>query len=294
MRKIIPKISHLKYLYNHPLAIGLRLKIFSRYFSFHILNRHNDEVIIPFLGNKLIIKKGQGGQGNYFTYLNDYEEMLFLAHYLKSSDIFIDAGANVGSYSMLAAVTKFSTVHAFEPNSIFFKILEKNILINNLQNKVTAHYCALGEKYGSVHLINKGALSHISHDNTRDSEKVELKRLDSIVTHAHVMKIDVEGYEHNMLIGSEKIMENSNLNVIIIEMASYNRYDSSDHKVHSLITNYGFSPIFYNPKTRMIKDKKQYTKGGKGWWNVIYIRDRDLVLDRINSSKKIKVNGRWY
>jgi len=123
MRKIIPKISHLKYLYNHPLAIGHRIKIFSRYFSFHILNRYNDEVIIPFLGNKLIIKKGQGGQGNYFTYLNDYEEMLFLVHYLKEENTFIDIGANVGSYSILATITNDVNVHAFEPNSILFNII---------------------------------------------------------------------------------------------------------------------------------------------------------------------------
>ena len=295
MKRITPRISHLKYIYNHPLSIGNRLKTILRYITFHMINRDDDEVVIPFLDNKLIVKKGQGGQNNYFTYLADYEAMLFLVHYLNSSDIFVDAGANVGAYSILAAITKHVQVNAFEPHRMFFNILKKNIVINNLQNNITAYNCALGEKNGNVKIIDKGALSHISYENNIDSERVELKRLDNIIADAHIMKIDVEGYEKNVLIGSEKILNNPKLNAIIIEMSSYNRrYNSSDHSVHSLLTNYGFSPISYDPRTRMIKDKKEYSKGGKGWWDVIYVRDYDLVLDRIKSSDGININGQVY
>jgi len=294
MNKKLPKLSHLKYLYNHPLAVNNRLKTFFRYFSFHILNSDNAEVVVPFLDNKLIVKKGQGGQGNYFTSLADYEEMLFLIHFLRDSDIFVDAGANIGSYSILAAMTKLCQVYSFEPNNIFYNILKKNISINDLNDKIIPYQYALGEKAADVQLINKGALSHIAFENNTNSENVKLKRLDEIVNDVNIIKIDVEGYEYNMLVGSEKILKNPNLNAIIIEMASYNRYNSTDHSVHLLISDYGFKPITYDPKKRAFNFKSKYTKDGIGWWNVIYIRDKDCILDRIKHSESIIVNGSEY
>ena len=98
------KFSHLKYLFNHPLAQRRLIKTFYRYIYFHLRYRNNDEIVIPYINNKLIIKKGQGGQSNYFTELEDYEEMLFLAHYINKEDTFIDIGANVGAYTILVAI----------------------------------------------------------------------------------------------------------------------------------------------------------------------------------------------
>ena len=77
------KLIHIRHIYNHPLAKRVRFKSFFRYALFHALHKNDDEVKIPFLNGELIVKKGQGGQTNYFTFLEDYEEMLFLSHYLK-------------------------------------------------------------------------------------------------------------------------------------------------------------------------------------------------------------------
>ncbi len=288
------KLSHIRHIYNHPLAKKVRFKSFFRYTLFHAIYKNDDEVKIPFLEGKLIVKKGYGGQTNYFTFLEDYEEMLFLIHYLKRDDVFVDVGANIGSYSILAAMTNNLKVHAFEPNKVSYQILNKNILLNKLDGKIISYQCGLGKKNSKENIIEIGALSHIINEQDIASHEIKLRKLDDIIDTANLMKIDVEGYEENVLLGSKKILANSNLNAIIIEMAGYNRFGSSDEKVHGILSDYGFNPVFYDPLTRVLNHREEYSRHGKGWWNVIYVRDFDLATKKIKKSGKIKINGEFY
>ena len=288
------KLSHIRHIYNHPLAKRVRFKSFFRYALFHALHKNDDEVKIPFLNGELIVKKGQGGQTNYFTFLEDYEEMLFLSHYLKRDDVFADIGANIGSYSILAALTNNSKTHAFEPNKVLYQILNKNILLNKLDGKIISHHCALGKKNSKAKIIEKGALSHIANEQDLEFNEIKLRKLDDIIDTVNLMKIDVEGYEENVLLGSKKILANLHLNAIIIEMAGYNRFGSSDEKVHGILSDYGFTPVAYDPLARVLNQRKEYSRHGKGYWNVIYVRDLDLATKRIKKSGKIKINGEYY
>ena len=108
------------------------------------------------------------------------------------------------------------------------------------------------------------------------------------------MKIDVEGYEEKVLIGAKRILNNPNLNAIIVEMTVNNRYGSSYQKVHAILSKFGFNPFSYDPIDRQLNNREIYIPNGNRWLNVIYINNIDLALDCVKSSKKIKVNGRWY
>tara|TARA_Y100001980_G_C14269180_1_gene107785 strand:+ start:155 stop:373 length:219 start_codon:yes stop_codon:yes gene_type:complete len=55
------------------------------------------------LNQKLNIRKRNGSQTNYFTYLEDYRDMMFSSHYLNESERFLDVGANVGVHSIIVA-----------------------------------------------------------------------------------------------------------------------------------------------------------------------------------------------
>jgi len=48
-------------------------------------------------------KKENYGSSAYTHFLSDYAELLFLTHCLRSEDLFVDIGANVGMYSIWAA-----------------------------------------------------------------------------------------------------------------------------------------------------------------------------------------------
>src|SRR6266511_4636383 len=70
--------------------------------------------------------------------------MMFLLHFLRSGDLFLDIGANVGTYTVLASgVCKASTV-AFEPDPTTVLALKRNIEVNGVQDLVTVHELALG------------------------------------------------------------------------------------------------------------------------------------------------------
>ena len=65
------------FIWNHSLVKNERLSAIYRYIRFHFRYRKGQECVIPFLEYSLLIKKGEGSQAYYYTYLIDFEEMLF-------------------------------------------------------------------------------------------------------------------------------------------------------------------------------------------------------------------------
>ena len=82
----------MKFIMNHPLVINEHFSALLRYLMFQIRYRNGQICKIPFLNQHLVIKKGAGGQANYYTYMSDFEEMSFILHYLEQNDKFIDIG----------------------------------------------------------------------------------------------------------------------------------------------------------------------------------------------------------
>ena len=114
--------SLLRLIKAHPLAKNEKLSALIRYFTFHLRYKNGEEIAIPFSGGHLIISKGEGSQAHYFTHLEDYEEMAFLLHFLRANDQFIDVGANIGAYSILAASQIGCKTIAFEPSGKNYSI----------------------------------------------------------------------------------------------------------------------------------------------------------------------------
>ena len=73
-------------------------------------------VLVPFVEHiGLLMRPGMtGATGNLYCGLHEFEDMALVLHALRPADLFVDIGANVGSYSMLAAATG-AEVSAFEP-----------------------------------------------------------------------------------------------------------------------------------------------------------------------------------
>jgi len=68
-------------------------------------------------------------------------------------EVLFDIGANVGSYTIWAAKTRGTRVFAFEPESQNFAILNTNILLNGLQDRVSAYCLAIADKLAFDHLF---------------------------------------------------------------------------------------------------------------------------------------------
>ena len=169
---------------------------------------------------------------------NDKEpEMLdWLDENLQDGDVFFDVGANVGIYSIYAALRKpKAMVCAFEPEYSNLHQLKMNIINNDLLNNVITFAIALSDQTGvsylHIHEFTPGAaLSTERRDSINKTfgkdvvwkEGIGTSTLDYITDNLDIqpnlIKIDVDGNELKILNGGRKVFSNKKLRSIIIEM----------------------------------------------------------------------------
>jgi FkbM family methyltransferase len=88
--------------------------------------------------------------------------MAFLLHFLRPCDQFVDIGANVGSYSVLASAVCGAKSIAFEPVLATFKRLSMNVSVNQISELVTLMNCAVGVAEGRVQFsIDRDAMNKV-------------------------------------------------------------------------------------------------------------------------------------
>lgn len=217
--------------------------------------------------------------------------MAFLLHFLRPSDLFIDIGANVGSYTILASSEINAKTIAIEPVPSMFENLIDNISINKMQEKVKALNIGLGSKYGKLHFTKSlDTVNHVVTENDSDSDTIEVNvsTLDSILLTEItpiLLKIDVEGFETEVLNGAESTLANNDLKAIIIELNGLGRsYGYDEVKVHEKLIEFGFKPFNYFPKLKQLTERESF-----GTHNTIYLRDKKFVEDRIETSRQVKI-----
>jgi len=145
----------------------------------------------------------------------ELSETQMLKQVLKKGMTFVDAGANVGWYTLLAArlVGKSGRVIGFEPEPKCYRLLEKSVKENGFEN-VHLHNCILSDTEGKAQLWlapnNLGA-----HSLTRMEDAA---RLDSVVHgHVDVLKVDVEGHEPQVIKGAISLFENGCIDRVFLE-----------------------------------------------------------------------------
>jgi len=283
--------SSLKFITAHPLNRKNKSLAILRFLKWQINNLLNPyPVIYQFTDrSKLIIKKGMtGATGNLYCGFFDYEEMLFLLHFLRQNDLFVDIGANVGSYTVLASAHVQSQSISIEPVPSTYRNLLNNIILNNLNN-VKSFNIALGSKKGIIKFTNTlDTTNHVATLSDNDQIDVEINTLDDILISlncATLLKIDVEGYETEVLNGANNILENNNLKAIIIELnGSGDRYNYDELLIHNKLIDVGFSPFTYDPVIRCLRKLEKF-----GAYNTIYVRDLEFVNDRLKSAEKVNI-----
>lgn len=243
---------------------------------------------------KYYAHKGLTGiTGNIYTGLHEFDDMAFLLHFLTPNDHFIDIGANVGSYTLLASGVCGAKSIAIEPIPFTFELLSKNILLNKLQDKVILHNAGAG--------ATSGTLLFTTDQDTTNHVLIDHEQLQSNMIHVPVLtidtltipnapsliKIDVEGYETEVLKGMSITIRNPALKAIIIELnGSGERYGFSDMQIHELLLVNGFKPYSYKPFERLLTEMVSF-----GSTNTIYCRDLEFISNRIKTAKAIKLMG---
>jgi len=153
----------------------------------------------------------------------------------------IDVGGHCGFWSFYLG-RNFKKVYAFEPVEIFRECFKKNIPHGNVELLPVA----LGNENGfvsmNVELENTGA-THVS-SNTNDLDKVELKKLDDYeLTDVDFIKIDVEGYENQVVLGAKETLLR-NKPIIIVEQKGFSdRFNETQFEAVDTLKSYGAKVI---------------------------------------------------
>jgi FkbM family methyltransferase len=186
-----------------------------------------------------------------------YEPITTLAarELVRPGATFIDAGANIGFYSLVLSLCQPDLpVIAFEPNPKIFRLLQSNVRLNRFDH-VCCHPVALSDHDGSaiLYLTDSDMSASLESDFQPGTEAVEIttSTLDSYLTRqpvngALLMKVDVEGHEASFFRGATETLQKRRPDIIceitrspdeeitaILRQAGYRFYQ---------ITNEGFLP----------------------------------------------------
>jgi FkbM family methyltransferase len=276
-----------------PLSFNNKLKVILRFIKWQISQSiFQSPIIYNFTQNsKMIIKKSMtGATGNLYYGLDELNDMGFLLHFLRKEDVFIDVGSNVGSYTILASAEIGAKTISIEPVPSTFNFLTNNISLNNISGLVDAHNIALGGRNGSIRFtIHQDTVNHVAINNEKDSIEVQVDTLDSVIRERNpcLIKIDVEGYESEVLKGADITLKNHSLMALIVELnGSGRRYGFNDNDIHQKLIDNGFNPFKYNPFSRSLFSVEESHNQ-----NIIYIRDVDFALQRVRAARKIKISN---
>src|SRR5690606_33469168 len=138
---------------SHPVTQDRELRALYKYVKFHIVNNFVKTQTFSWLADlKYLARKGDAGIiGNISFGLYEFEESIFLLHFLEHEDLFLDVGANLGHYSLLMSGIKKCDSIALEPVPETFQQLCKQIQVNNLVPAIDARNMGVSNKNGQTY-----------------------------------------------------------------------------------------------------------------------------------------------
>jgi len=154
------------------------------------------------------------------------QETQFLLDTLRPGDVFVDVGANIGYFSLLASrlVGPTGAVLAFEPEAANFVLLEANCRLNDCDN-VRNYRAALGEQNagGTLYLneLNRGDHSlYPEEQDGRAGQEISIVNGSRLIAASHprvnFIKIDTQGAECDVLRGLQDLIAASAEDLIMI------------------------------------------------------------------------------
>jgi FkbM family methyltransferase len=276
----------LRFILSHPLNRDRRLAALAGFLGWQVASRLRSEIEFRWInGATLRLSRGMtGATGNVYCGLHEFVEMAFVLHLLRAQDLFLDIGANIGSYTILASRLCRAQTIAFEPDPQAASRLERNIDANDIAALATVHRIALGQYDGEITLTaGLDTMNRVAMAGDERVQIVPVRRLDGICDGVKptLMKLDVEGYEGEVLTGAAAVLASPSLLAVQSELR--------DENVDSLLGSFGFQPVFYDPFTRRIARRPF----GYQIANMLYVRDLAAVQERIATAPRRQVAGKY-
>lgn len=148
----------------------------------------------------------------------------------------VDVGANVGMYSVFAALVRKARVFAFEPESQNYALLNENLRLNALGERVMAVCAGLSDRAGldrlylsralpggSCHSLGAEVGFRLEPRRAAFAQGAVALRFDDLVATGEIpvpeyVKIDVDGFEHKVIRGMDKTLRDARVHSLIVEL----------------------------------------------------------------------------
>jgi FkbM family methyltransferase len=277
--------NFVSYALSHPVGRKTPVRTMARILAWQVKSRMAAGPFVePWIGDsRLVVERSMvGATGNLYFGLHEFSDMGFLLHVLRPGDLFLDVGANIGSFTILAAKVCGAECWAFEPSCATLKALEANIAANAVDGHVHIHRYALGAKEGIVHFTRDlGPMNGVATEASSNTDEVSIKRLDDVIGDAApiMMKIDVEGHEPALFDGAMKALALPSLCAIEVETVT----DPMAAQLSAL----GYHRRYYDPFTRALTVVPGSSHGN----NLLFIRNEDMVRERLASAPSLRFMG---
>ena len=288
------RLGYIKEIVDHPLNKSHPRATAIRYLSWNLGRRllGDVEYLVP-LANQ--VQLAISNHENYATLvytqrLWDFQEMSFLLHFLREDDLFVDIGANVGGYTVLASAITGAESLAIEPIPATFQKLRRNVRLNGIEARVNCRNVGVGAEHGELKFTRAlGGLNHVALAHEPDTISVPVETLDALLAGRApaMVKMDVEGYETNVLRGAGQTIARPELKALVMELnGAGTRYGFADDDIHKLIVAQGYRPYAYDPHQRKLRELADYSRAGL---NTLYCRADAEVERRLASAPSFKV-----
>ncbi|HEY9154048.1 MAG TPA: FkbM family methyltransferase, partial [Opitutaceae bacterium] len=178
----------------------------------------------------------------------------FILDHLKPQSTFLDIGANIGYFSLLAAITAKAKAVAFEPQQQIADLLVQSAIYNGVQDSIKVEKVALSNTPATMKMSfspgNTGHSQLVEADSSdAQSYLVPVVPLDEWMTHnplgtVSVCKIDVEGVDLQVLEGMSKLLSRDQP-ALVIELIDENlaAFGSSHSTLFDFLKVHGYVDV---------------------------------------------------
>ncbi|MEM7647144.1 MAG: FkbM family methyltransferase [Pseudomonadota bacterium] len=204
----------------------------------------------------------------YFFGYYEAIETFWVSQILQPGQTMLDAGANLGYFSLVGAqiVGAQGQVHSFEPIPANFKRLKNHIKLNHLESVVHANNVGLWDQNEVLDFgiseetaNNFGTFSVGSKDNLVNQLQCQVIKIDDYVSEKKVskvdfLKMDVEGAELKALIGAQRTLERDRP-TLLIEICKYtcDRFGYDQEEIWQLLKPLGYKMVLISNSQKASK-----------------------------------------
>lgn len=209
--------------------------------------------------------------------IREEDHIAIVQYVIKPGDIVLDIGANIGFYALMEAdlVGASGHVYAIEPDTRNLALLEKNVALNEFQDRITIHPGGMSDHDGieKMYVAQKTNLNtFVSPDDhaflaphlVADTADIHMTSIDAFVQKHNIkptmIRMDIEGYEVEVLRGARETLAGAETFAILMELHP-DAY-SPDHSLEAelrYLFDHGFEPSVLVsasvPQPKMYKER---------------------------------------